>query len=181
MKLQYLALVVVAALSGACGSAPDVEAAGATASQADMTSPGDVVGAYVGGDDAPFGNLVLDSVADSAGLYAYFANDKAGLISCTIGSGCTVKHAREEGTYTVMASSLTLAPTIGAPRTYAFVRNGDTLTLTDSGASASYTTIPSYCDTAADCAAEGLIRPYCASATSGWECNANACAWACWQ
>jgi hypothetical protein len=180
MKLQCLALVVVAALCGACGSAPEVEIIGATTSQAD-TTPADLAGAYAGGEGAPFGNLVLDSVADSAGHYAYFADDTAGLISCSIETGCTLKHAREEGTYTVTAADLTLAPATAPAHTYAFVRSSNTLTLTDSGASASYTAIASYCDTAADCADEGLIRPYCASATSGWECNANACAWACWQ
>jgi hypothetical protein len=136
---------------------------------------------YVGGVDAEYGHIVLAPSLGSAGRYPYFLQQKAGLISCTVGTGCTLTHEREDGTYLATASQLTLEPSMGPARAYSYERSGDTLTLTGSGETSSYTTITSYCDTAADCAGEGLIHPDCASKTSGWECNANACSYACWK
>jgi hypothetical protein len=177
MKIQ-LAGLVLGALCGACGSGPDGEPTVTSASE-DIASTADLAGAYAGGADAQYANLVLDRVLDATGHYPYFLEQKPGLISCTVGTGCTVTHEREEGTYSATATHLTFEPTAAPRRVYAYVHGGDTLTLTRSAETGSYTTITSHCDTAADCPGEGLIRPDCATKTSGWECNANACSYAC--
>jgi hypothetical protein len=178
MKIQLISLVV-AALSAACVVAPGSEDS-ASSSEA-VTSTGDVVGSFSGGSDAQFASIVLEPSTDANGHYVYFLDEHPELISCAIDKGCTVTHERETGYFSATATHLTLHPSTGAERIYSYTRKGSALTLTRSGVTGSYAELTSYCDTAADCAGQGLIRPECDSPTSGWECSATAhtCSYAC--
>ena len=177
MKLPIVGLVF-GVVCAACGSSPDGENAQSTSAES-VAAVADLAGAYSGGTGAQFEHLVLDREVDATGHYGYFLEDKPGLISCSVNTGCTITHTREDGTYSATATHLTLEPTSGAKRVYTYVHTGNALTLSRSGETGPYTALPSYCELAADCPEQGLIRPYCASKTSGWECNANVCSYAC--
>ena len=179
MKIQLISLTV-AALAAACGAAPGTDDGTSSSSEA-VTSTGNVVGAFSGGSSAQFATIVLDPTTDASGHYVYFLEEHQELISCTIDKGCTVTHEREDGYFSATATHLTLHPSTGAERVYSYTREGSTLTLTRDGATGTYAELSSYCDTAADCAGEGLIRPECDSPTAGWECSATAhtCSFAC--
>jgi hypothetical protein len=173
-----VSLAALAALVAACGASPGGdEAVSATTPEAVTT--GDVAGAYAGAPGSQFADVVFATEKNAAGQYPYFLEQSPELISCVVGTGCTITHLREDGHYSATATHVTLHPTNGPERVYGYQREGDGLTLTREGETGVFSEIPSYCDTASDCPGEGLIRPDCASATSGWECNAHACSYAC--
>jgi len=178
MKIQLISLTV-AVLTAACSAAPGTE--DSTSTTEAVTSDGNAAGSFSGNPGAQFADIVLDPTTDAKGHYTYFLEEQGGLISCTVGAGCVLKHQRETGTYSATATHLTLQPSNAAERVYSYTRKGTALTLTRSGVTGTYAELSSYCDTAADCPAQGLIRPECASATSGWECSATAhtCSYAC--
>jgi hypothetical protein len=178
MKLQLISFVALASII-ACGGAPGAEDGTGSSSEAVSALP-DLTGSYTGGSEAQFAAIELDPSTNTKGEYTYFLDEQGGIISCVVGKGCTLTHERETGYYSATATHLTLHPSNGAERVYSYVHTGTTLTLTRDGATGTYAQVESNCDTAADCPAEGLVHPDCASATSGWECSAtHLCSYAC--
>ncbi|HEX3344827.1 MAG TPA: hypothetical protein VHS09_09660 [Polyangiaceae bacterium] len=179
MKIQLISLAA-AVLTAACGAAPGTED-GTSSSAEPVAAIPDLTGAFSGASSAQFATIVLDPTTDASGHYTYFLDEHAELVSCKVGSGCTVTHERESGYYSATATHLTLHPTGFAERVYSYTRKGASLTLTRSGVAGSYAEVTSYCDSAADCGGQGLVRPECDSPTSGWECSATAhtCSYAC--
>ncbi|HEY3818544.1 MAG TPA: hypothetical protein VGL81_15325 [Polyangiaceae bacterium] len=180
MKIQLISLIAAAMATAACSAASGTEDTTGSSAEAVSSLPA-VTGEYAGNSNAQFADIVLDPSTNSDGQYTYFLEEQGGLVSCKVGAGCTVTHSRETGYYSATATHLTLHPSNGAERVYSYTHSGTTLTLTRDGETGTYSKLTSYCDTAADCPAEGLIRPECDSPTAGWECNATAhtCSFAC--
>lgn len=170
-RLSALILIAIATAFVGCvaGSSSPVEDE-ATAASSDAVGWDTVKGSYKATTPieplGEYSELVLETATDASGRHEFFA----------ISSTKPLK--RTSGVYLVSGNRLTLRLTTGAVRTYTWTKTSDKLTLVRSFPSATQTfhVDAPFCDSVADCLAEGLTTPACpTSATSTWSCSANHC------
>lgn len=182
MRRNTLVATLAFSLAG-CGADPGTAApTGADEEALRSTAWSTLAGSYTlaAGQTGPFAAVVFERTADHTGHH-YFTESFASLIHCGVGTGCTTTHERSEGWYTATAHGVTLHPDTGTAESFTYTLRGTTLSLTAHGTTSHLSSEPSYCDTSADCAEEGLVHPECAIGPGGgWQCSTtHTCSYRC--